>query len=255
MALPLSPPRCVSDRLGRAIFLPASAVQKQADDQSYIDAFAIVAFAICTAFVLIAFLHDPAPRQTSPFLTDCGVRRIRRRRHRALVSRGRRRSQSHRAPAPEEREAASELPNYSQRRARWSRVRVRLLCDLRAKLWYSLREAAGAENRRASSPSTVTTTVRSRRPGIAIVSHQERLHRLFHGPAFCNWGTCSSGPGADLSRFLYFMCDKKLVPVPEKEIRQVLPPLHVLPFPLQALSKRVVPAIFHQNRVPERYPR
>jgi hypothetical protein len=47
---------------------------------------------------------------------------------------------------------------------------------------------------------------------------------------------------------------KESVPVPEKEIREVLPPLHVLPFPLQAFSERVVSAIFHQNRVPEPYP-
>jgi len=45
----------------RAVSLLGSAVRTQANVQSYIDAFAIVAFAICAALVLIAFLRDPPP--------------------------------------------------------------------------------------------------------------------------------------------------------------------------------------------------
>lgn len=47
------------DANGRALSLLASAVQKQANVQSYIDAFAIVTFAMCAAFVLITLLRNP----------------------------------------------------------------------------------------------------------------------------------------------------------------------------------------------------
>jgi DHA2 family multidrug resistance protein len=59
---------------GRALSLLASAVQKQANVQSYIDAFAIVTFAICAAFVLIAFLRDPpSDHRSSPAPKAVGV--------------------------------------------------------------------------------------------------------------------------------------------------------------------------------------
>jgi len=47
---------------------------------------------------------------------------------------------------------------------------------------------------------------------------------------------------------------RQSIPVKE-EVRQVLPFLHVLPFPLEVLSEGVVRAIFRQNRVPVHYPR
>ncbi|MGB9165753.1 MAG: hypothetical protein WCC41_15120 [Rhodomicrobium sp.] len=76
----------------------------------------------------------------------------------------------------------------------------------------------------------------------------------------CEMYTHDAGARANEKReagsffYLYFMCEKS-VPVKEKEVRQILPPLHVVPFPLQAFRERVVWAISHQNRVPVRYPR